>query len=265
MFDPDSLDNINRDLLDKVYQFVERVVIPYHRAEVRGLDRIPRGPALYVGNHSGATLSIDTFIWCSEARRVHGMDSFPHGLAHDLIMDIPILNHIVCQLGGLRASPENARRAFEAGRKIVVYPGGDMEAYRPYRERNEVTFAGRTGFARIAIENNVPIIPVVAHGAHGTLLILHDFEGLAKKLKLRERMRYGRLPVSFVLPYGFWLGPMPPYLPLPSRITIEMLEPIEVDGGPEAAADPAYVESVAVRVEQTIQTALRRLAYELEG
>lgn len=264
MYDPDSLENIDEDLLKMVYPFIKRVVIPYHRAEVRGLERIPKGPALYVGNHSGATLSVDTFIWCAEAYRVHGLDAFPHGLAHDLVMDLPGLNHVICPLGGIRASHDNARRAFAAGSKLVVYPGGDLESYRPYRDRNRVMFAGRKGFARLAIANGVPIIPVVAHGAHGTLRILHDFEGLAKLLKLRERFRYRRLPLSFALPYGLWLGPMPPYFPLPSRITIEVLEPMHLEAGQEAADDDDYVREVADNVETSIQEALTRLARELE-
>ncbi len=259
MFDPDNLENTNEDLLMQVHDFIQEVMIPYHDAEVRGLERIPKGPALYVGNHSGATLSIDSFIWVAEAFRVHGMDAVPLGLAHDLVMDLPGLNHIICQLGGIRAKPENARRAFEAGRKLVVYPGGDMEATRPYSERNQVSFAGRKGFARLAIKSGVPIIPVVAHGAHGTLRILHDFKGVAKLLKLNKRFRFGRLPLSFALPYGLWLGPIPPYFPLPAKITVEFLEPIYLDDYTLEDSD-----KLADYVETRLQSQLTQLANELE-
>lgn len=260
MYDPDSLHNRNEDLIRRTFSVIERLVIPYHRATVTGLENVPQGPALYVGNHNGATLSIDTFILCAELYRRYGLSAFPHGLAHDLVVELPILNQLLCQWGAIRASPENARRAFEAGRKLIVYPGGDMEAFRPYRRRNEVDFAGRTGFARLAIENGVPIVPIVAEGAHGTLYIIDDFRWLARALHLHELVRIGVFPLAFALPYGLWWGPIPPYFPLPAKIQIEILEPIEVRGGEDAAADEEYVEDVARTVEAVIQRALTRLS-----
>ena len=38
----------------------------YHRPEVRGLERLPDGPALLVGNHSGGTMIVDTFAFSFE-------------------------------------------------------------------------------------------------------------------------------------------------------------------------------------------------------
>src|SRR4051812_41607288 len=36
----------------------------YHRGEVRGLENIPEdGPVLLVGNHSGGTVIVDTFVF----------------------------------------------------------------------------------------------------------------------------------------------------------------------------------------------------------
>jgi len=36
----------------------------YFRADVSGLDRIPaQGPVLLVGNHSGGTMIVDTFVF----------------------------------------------------------------------------------------------------------------------------------------------------------------------------------------------------------
>src|SRR5205823_2252593 len=35
----------------------------YFRGEVRGLDNIPDGPSLLVGNHSGGTMIADTFVF----------------------------------------------------------------------------------------------------------------------------------------------------------------------------------------------------------
>ncbi|HEX7601633.1 MAG TPA: hypothetical protein VF316_08515, partial [Polyangiaceae bacterium] len=43
--------------LDKLAFFVDH----YHQTTVEGLDRIPEGPALAVGNHNGGIMSPDMF------------------------------------------------------------------------------------------------------------------------------------------------------------------------------------------------------------
>ena len=63
-------------------------------------------------------------------------------------------------------------RALERDAALLVYPGGDHETYRPTWESAKIDFAGRTGFARLAIEHGVPIVPVVAIGGQETALFL---------------------------------------------------------------------------------------------
>ena len=61
--------------------------------------------------------------------------------------------------GTVAASHENAAPALDAGAAVLVYPGGDYEVHRPSWERNRVDFGGRKGFIRLAIEQDVPIVP----------------------------------------------------------------------------------------------------------
>ena len=258
MLDPNRLDNRNEELIARLAGWIERVALPYHRARVDGVDNVPAGPALIVGNHSGATLSIDSFILAHALYERFGVDTVPYGLAHDMAVDLPILNHVLCQLGAVRASHENARAVFEAGRKLIVYPGGDVEAMRPYWRRDEVDFAGRVGFARLAIRQQVPIVPVAAQGAHGTLIVLHDFKSIARRIGLTDRTRIGVFPVSFLLPYGLWFGPTPPYFPLPAKIRISVLPAMA------PPTDEDHAERFAFEVERAIQDEVWRLA-DLDG
>ena len=39
-------------------------------------------------------------------------------------------------------------------------PGGDRDTWRPYSKRYDVCFAGRKGYARLAIKAGVPIVPI---------------------------------------------------------------------------------------------------------
>jgi hypothetical protein len=130
----------------------------YFRAEVRGLSNIPaEGPILLVGNHSGGTLIADTFVFAqafydhfSPLRRFHQ-------LAHDLVFKLPGARASLSRYGTVPASPENMTRALEREAALLVYPGGDHETYRPSWESGTIDFAGRRGFAKLAIEHNCSI------------------------------------------------------------------------------------------------------------
>jgi hypothetical protein len=110
-------------------------------------------------------------------------------------------------------------------------------------------------------------VPLVAAGAHGTLIIFDDLRPLVRFAGLdRSRFRLGVWPVSFSVPWGFSFGPSPPYLPLPTQITIEVVEPIAFDrSGDEAANDEAYVAACAAEVHRVLQGTLDRLALERDA
>ncbi|MCB9730819.1 MAG: 1-acyl-sn-glycerol-3-phosphate acyltransferase [Deltaproteobacteria bacterium] len=235
----------------------------WHRAEVRGLDALPPGPVLFVGNHNAATATPDTWIALGALHAAHGVDGVPFGLAHAVVMRAPLLGSLMTRLGAVPACHEQALELLEAGRSVLVYPGGDAEAMRPYRDRDRLRFSGRQGYIRLALRAGVPIVPLVAAGAHASLFILSDLAWLARRLGTDRRFRLGVFPIALSLPWGLTVGPLPPYLPWPSRILIEALPAIQLARtGPEAAADPAWVDACARQVETTMQDALTRLAAE---
>ncbi|MFH1885445.1 MAG: 1-acyl-sn-glycerol-3-phosphate acyltransferase [Pseudomonadota bacterium] len=258
--DVDSPDNRSLGLIDWASQF-GWMLKAYFRAEVRGLFRVPRGAALYVGNHNMGMLSADSGVFFYEAYKRLGIDALAWGLAHDAGMTIPGIGRLVAAVGGIRACHETAARVFARGGKIIVYPGGGLDAMRPFTRRNEIVFGGRTGYIRLALTENVPIVPVVAAGAHSAYIVLSDGQGLAKALGVAQKYRTDVWPLTLCLPWGVFLGPTPFFIPWPTRILMEALPPIRFDRtGPEAAADPEYVRACADQVETAMQDALTRLA-----
>jgi len=254
-YDIDATSNREPARFEQILPFVD-LLRRYHRAEVEGLGHIPAGAALYVGNHNGALYSADTFFWVSEIFRRSGLKDVPFGLGHSLPLTMTPLHQFLVPLGAVRASHENAHKLFAEGHKALVYPGGDEDAMRPWRLRDRVRFAGRAGFMRLALREGVPIIPVAATGAHGTLMILHDFPRLARRLPLLKKLRIKVLPVSLAMPWGVMFGPLP-YIPWPSKIRVRILEPMRFErSGDEAAEDEAYVRRCADEVEATIQRAM---------
>ena len=262
-YDTSSFDNRDRWFIEKVVAVVDRILVPYHRAEVRGLERVPGGAALYVGNHSGGTMTIDSFLFGAALYRRHGFEGLPYVLTHDVALRAPLLHQVFSAVGGVRASTDNANRLFRAGHKVLVYPGGSEEALRPFRDRNRIAFGGHRGYVRIALAHGVPIVPVVGQGSHATFVVLDDARWMARALGIDKRLRVKAWGVTLSLPWGLTLFPPPLYLPLPARIRVEVLDPIRFErSGPEAAADTGYVAACARLVEERMQGALSRLAAE---
>jgi len=82
-----------------------------------------------------------------------------HMLAHDFAMrQLPPLAGVLGRLGAIRANPRNAIAALERGAQVLVYPGGDLDAYRHGRRRDEVVLGKRTGFVRVAQAAGMPIL-----------------------------------------------------------------------------------------------------------
>jgi 1-acyl-sn-glycerol-3-phosphate acyltransferase len=239
-----------------------RALRAYFRARVEGLERLPAGPFLGVGNHSGGTLIPDTFVWGAGYHALRGRPPL-RLLAHDLMFDAypRPLARALARLGAVRASRRRALGALDAGFAVQVYPGGDFDAERPFARRHRVEFAGRTGWARLALEARVPVVPVVAIGGHEALVVLADGRRLARALGLDRRLRLQVLPVSLALPYGLFVGPLPGYLPLPTQITVRALAPVATaDYPPGAHADAAAVADLDRRVRALMQAELDAMA-----
>ena len=259
-YDPDRFDQRDVRRIRWLSDFVEHVVVPYHRADVQGLERIPQGPGLFVANHNAGLLTIDSFIFCAAVCLTRGIRDLPFILTHDRLAYNPLFNQLFVPLGAVRAHPNNAEQLFERGHKVLDYPGGEIDAMRPFRERHRIKFAGRTGYARLAIKHSVPVIPVVAAGAHSTFLVIDDLPWLASFLRVDQLFRIRCWPLTLSLPWGLTLGPPPPHIPLPSRIRIEILNPIHFErSGEEASHNNQYVKRCGSRVEQTMQEALTSL------
>jgi 1-acyl-sn-glycerol-3-phosphate acyltransferase len=239
---PADLDERDPDYIRETLPRLWLVSSLWFRGEVRGLGNIPEeGPVLLVGNHSGGNLPADTFVFTLAFSTYFGVERVFHQLAHNLVLSMPGLSYLR-KYGTVAASHENARRALRAGAAVLVYPGGDYEVHRPSWERHKVDFAGRRGFIRLAVDEDVPIVPVVSVGGQETALFLSRGESLAKALKLDALFRLKVLPISLALPWGINVGDMLGHIPLPAKITIETLPPIHLreEFGPDPDVDEVY-------------------------
>src|SRR3954453_11003521 len=231
----------------------------YFRGDVRGLGNIPEeGPVLLVGNHSGGNLTPDTGVFTLAYNAYFGVERPFYQLAHNLVLSMPALSFLR-KFGTVAASPENAETALSSGAALLVYPGGDYEVHRPLWERHKVDFNGRKGFIRLALEHDVPLVPVVAIGGQETSLFLSRGETIARALMLDKLFRLKVLPISLAIPWGLNIGDFMGHVPLPAKIVVEVLPPIDLreEFGPEPDLNAVYDEVIS-----RMQAALDALAAE---
>jgi 1-acyl-sn-glycerol-3-phosphate acyltransferase len=255
-----DLDDRDPDWLRERLPMLWLLATIWFRGEVRNLGNIPeKGAVLLVGNHSGGNITPDTFIFTLAFSSYFGIERKFHQLAHNLVVTLPVSGALVRRGGTVAASHENAEKALQAGAALLVYPGGDWEVHRPSWEGDRVDFGGRKGFIRLALDQGVPIVPVVSIGGQETALFLSRGDRIAKALQLDRLFRLKVLPVSLAVPWGLNVGDFLGHVPLPAKITTEVLPAIDLreQFGPEPDVDEVYDY-----VTRVMQEALEGLAAE---
>jgi 1-acyl-sn-glycerol-3-phosphate acyltransferase len=255
--DPTDPDGLDPELITALARPVQKLCRVWFGLEVEGIEHLPEGPALLVGNHNSGSSFVEAMGVAAESH-LQRPDLPWHGLAHDAIIGLPALGRVLHRLGALKAGHETAAGAFARGRKVIVFPGGNREAYRPFRRRYRVEMGDRRGFVKLALRHRVPIVPVVFVGGHSGFIVLDDGKRLARLLRAERWLRSDTWPLWVGLPFGVFLGPGM-HVPLPVKCTTRFLPPIDPldHGDPE---DPATVEKVFTAVETAMQLAMDELA-----
>jgi 1-acyl-sn-glycerol-3-phosphate acyltransferase len=217
-------------------------------------------------NHSGGTSIPDVWGLILAWYAHFGTQRPLHPLAHEMVLGTPLTARYFERRGVLAADRHVAAQALRAGHDVLVLPGGDLEAWRPYRDRFRVDFGGRTGYATLAAEAQVPIVPVAHVGAHETLVVLARGRRLARALRLPELTRAEIFPIHLSMPWGLAIGPLP-HIPWPGTLRYRVGRPIPPGAPPSPSwseADRArHTAAIDIQVRIAIQTELDRFKAQL--
>ena len=253
---PDDLNGYDPEVADALSPLVDRFCRVYFRMEVEGFEHVPDGPTLVVGNHEAGLSFPALFGFGARWILVRGSDDPLRGLGHDLTFRIPLINNLLVRFGDVRANHDHGNRLLRMGQKVLVFPGGDVETFRPYSKRAQVDFNGRKGFLRLALRNQVPITPLVFVGGQESFFVLSDGRKLARALRLHKWARTEVLPIFLGLPWGLTVGPWA-HIALPSRSQIRVLPPISLaEFGPEDEHDSEVLDHLYRLVVRRIQAAM---------
>ncbi|MGO9746897.1 MAG: lysophospholipid acyltransferase family protein [Mycobacterium sp.] len=246
---PSELDKVLTGVRHRAIEFVRR----YNRLEVDLETAALAEPVLFVANHGfGGIFDLNVLAVGAVLEDLQ-LDRPVTFLTHQMAWTLgvgPLIEH----LGARPASRDSARDAFAEGHHVVVFPGGELDAFKSFSDRNQIVFGGRSGFAGLAIDEKVPIVPVVTAGAGESLLVLADGERLARALHLDKLLRLKALPITLSVPWGINVGAVGllPYLPLPSKLHTRVLPRAEARRG-------EYAEALAERVHVAMQDALTEM------
>ena len=239
------------------------------RFRISGFDRVPAGPCLIVVNHSIASPVVQALL--VRAWHQHLPDRPVRGLVHRVayVWPFTLIGDVILGCGGVFAHPAVARAVLARGCALAVFPGGDVEATRPYSERYRINLAGRTGFIRLAREAGVPIVPLVICGSHSTFVTMPGGRAISRALGLKSLwglesfpLTAGFLAAGALFLLALALPPLWPLavlslvqaaIPFPARIEAECLAPMAV------TAQESDAEA-AERVRAAMQEGMDRLA-----
>ncbi|MGW1741834.1 lysophospholipid acyltransferase family protein [Nocardia sp. NPDC001965] len=221
-----------------------------------GLDNIPaEGPVLLVANHNLLGL-IDAPLLLPEVLRTRGR--LIRGLAENLLISVPGVRHLLHYYGSVRGTRDNCRALLEQGEVVLVFPGGGREAIRRKGEKYALRWEGRTGFARMAIECGVPIVPVAMVGVDDAYDIVADKDDRLLR-PLRQLVEALGIHAELTPPLVRGIGLTP--IPRPERFYFTAGTPIDTG----AWRDTGNIDEAAGQLSLVVQKAVREEVLFLLG
>ena len=210
----------------------------YFRVQTHGIEQVPAGRVMLVSNHSGqlpldgAMIGMSMLLEGEPPRVVRAM-------VEKWAPTLPFVAPFFARIGQVVGTPENCRRLLAAGETIMVFPEGTRGLNKTYDKRYRLQEFG-TGFMRIALETQTPVIPVAVVGAEEQAPAFFDFKPVAKVLG------FPALPVTPTL--------LP--LPLPVKYHLWFGAPMRFSGNPED--DDTELERKVSEVKRAIEGLLDR-------
>lgn len=231
----------------KISGFAAWVYHNYFRVETKGVQNIPDGKCLVIGNHSGQ-LPFDAAMITAAAFLEREPPRFLRSMIERFVPATPFVSSFMARCGHVLGTPENCRRLLDASEAILAFPEGVRGLNKTYKHRYKLQRFGQ-GFMRLALEANAPIVPTVVVGAEEQSPSFYDAKLLGKIFGLPA------FPITPTHP----LVPVVGMLPYPTKYYIYFGEPMQFSGdaNDEDAAIQKKVEEVRTRMQEMLDEGLK--------
>jgi len=218
----------------------------YFRVECHGLEHLPEGRFLLIGNHSGQ-LPFDAMMVGTATLLDAPRPRLMRSMVERWSAELPFISSLFVRMGQVVGDPVVCRRLLEADEGVMVFPEGARGINKLFSQRYQLSAFGH-GFMRLALESDAPIVPVAIIGAEEQAPAIADIKPLAKLFGLPA------LPLIFpqILP-----------LPLPVKYHLWFGPPMRFYGDPDD--DDDVVASHVKQVKHTIQRMIQRGLEQRQG
>ena len=211
----------------------------YFRVSTYGIDNLPAGKCLLVGNHSGQLPIDGVMIGTAMA-----LEADPPRLIRSMVEYwapmLPFVGTFFARIGQTIGTPDNCLRMLSKNYTILVFPEGAKGCGKVWSKRYSLQKFG-TGFMRLALEGRAPIVPVAVIGG----------EEMAPSFwNARKVARYLGFPYIPITPTFPWTGPFG-FIPYPTKYRLHFGEPIYMEGDPNDEDD--VIDEKIQFVKQTLQ------------
>ena len=216
----------------------------YFRVTTADIGQVPPGRVLLIANHAGQLpfdaqmLSMAMLLDSEPPRLARGMGEY-------WIPQLPFVSTRAHRIGSMVGTPENCIALLEDGECVLVFPEGVRGMNKTFDQRYQLQRFG-SGFVRMALETNTPIVPVGIVGSE------EQQPGIARLDAVGKLLGMPALPVTLGFP---WLGPLG-LLPLPVKYWIGFGEPLYFEG--TGGEDDAEIAGLVAQVRQAISDQLGR-------
>jgi 1-acyl-sn-glycerol-3-phosphate acyltransferase len=271
--------HFDREVLDGLERALGCVTRRFWPGRLDGLEHLPSHDRfLLVANHSAmgsAELWSLVLAWHDR----FGGERPVAGMAHPGAFRVPILRSILRGLGAVEATRAGAAHARAHGAPLLLFPGGDHEATRPFWQADRVDFGGRMGWIRLAREHGLDIVPMCISNSHRTLPIIARGKAISWLIGTRalgvhraalplgsvgaaaaavfvaRALRWPPWAAASLAWASIWGTMMVPFIPSP--IGFHLLPPLRADdlgAGNDSARDRAIHDGVVNALERRLVT-----------
>lgn len=175
----------------------------YFRVQTIGIENLPAGRVLLIGNHAGqialdaAMIAVACVLEAEPPRIVRGMGEY-------WLPRLPLLNIAMVRTGSVVGTPKNCIDLLEHGEAVIAFPEGVRGMNKSFTERYRLQEFGY-GFMRLALQTNTPIVPIAVIGSEEQAISLGNFKPLARLLRMPAfplLLNYFPLPTRYHITFG---------------------------------------------------------------
>lgn len=235
---------LNRDVASTLMLSSAMVYRHYFRVETHGIEQLPKGRVLLIGNHAGqvaldaAMIAVACFLEAEPPRIIRGMGEY-------WLPTVPFVNLLMARSGSVVGTPKNCVDLLHNEEAVIAFPEGVRGMNKLYRQAYQLQEFG-LGFMRLAMSTDTPIVPVAVVGSEEQAPGIANLKGLGRLLGMPA------FPITLTFP---WLGPLG-LLPLPVKYRIYFGQPMRFHG--DANDDDEVIGRLVGQVKGEIQAMLER-------